>query len=144
MARVTGRGGLPLRAELPDLETSEEEEGQQQDAVPPPVQQPVVPPRPPQIDDPAVDPAVDPVVDPAVDPAVVPPGNRRRKNYTYQKGQKEGSRLLVFEGKVYHRDQKNVGPKAYYKCRHRKECGARGYVLEERFYPNLDVPHSPR
>ena len=140
MARVTGRGGLPLRAELPDLETSEEEEGQQQDAVPPPVQQPVVPPRPPQIDDPAVD----PVVDPAVDPAVVPPGNRRRKNYTYQKGQKEGSRLLVFEGKVYHRDQKNVGPKAYYKCRHRKECGARGYVLEERFYPNLDVPHSPR
>ena len=140
MARVTGRGGLPLRAELPDLETSEEEEGQQQDAVPPPVQQPVVPPRPPQIDDPAVD----PVVDPAVDPAVVPPGNRRRKNYTYQKGQKEGSRLLVFEGKVYHRDVKNVGPKAYYKCRHRKECGARGYVLEERFYPNLDVPHSPR
>ena len=140
MARVTGRGGLPLRAELPDLETSEEEEGQQQDAVPPPVQQPVVPPRPPQIDDPAVD----PVVDPAVDPAVVPPGNRRRKNYTYQKGQKEGSRLLVFEGKVYHRDQKNFGPKVYFKCRHRKECGARGYVLEERFYPNLDVPHSPR
>ena len=139
MARATGRGGIPL-SELPDLETSEEEEEQQQDdvhlpAVPPPVQQLAVPPQPPQIDDPAVD--------LAVDPAVVPPVNRCRRNYTLQKGQTEGSLVLSFEGKIFHKDS-NKPPKVYYKCRNRKECGARGYIFEERFHLNLDIPHRPR
>ena len=65
-------------------------------------------------------------------------------NYQFIKGQGKDTQLLSFRGKLYTKDRPGPGHKVYYRCRRRRQCMARGYILQSTFHPNLDVEHSAR
>ena len=61
-------------------------------------------------------------------------------NFSFVPGQRLGSKILVFQNKLFMKD-KEKGRRTYYRCRKFKKCASTGYIEDGTFHLNRQVEH---